>query len=207
METKPAISKPEKQQGMTIPQTTIALNSPAELAAFATSLKQFIVDRKLFTKIVDKNYVNVEGWQFAGAVLGIMPFLKTCEKLVDREGEVAYRAEVLLKNLTGDVIGSSMAVCSNKESKKRSFDEYAIASMAQTRAIGKAYRSSFGWLMKMAGYEATPAEEMDEKTIKVGGRELPTPDKVEAVPFKATPTKEPVASKIMEEVGGSNGRA
>ena len=44
---------------------------------------------------------------------------------------------------------------------KRSFDEYAICSMAQTRAVGKAYRLLIGWLMKSAGYEATPLEEMD----------------------------------------------
>jgi hypothetical protein len=33
--------------------------------------------------------------------------------------------------------------------------------MAQTRAIGKAYRNLLAWLMKAAGFEATPAEEMD----------------------------------------------
>jgi hypothetical protein len=33
--------------------------------------------------------------------------------------------------------------------------------MAQTRAEGKAYRMLLSWLMKAAGFEATPAEEMD----------------------------------------------
>jgi hypothetical protein len=33
--------------------------------------------------------------------------------------------------------------------------------MAQTRSIGKAYRNLLAWLMKSAGFEATPAEEMD----------------------------------------------
>ena len=54
------------------------------------------------------------------------------------------------------------ATCSNKEHTKRSFADYAICSMAQTRAVGKAYRLSLGWLMKAAGYEATPAEEMHD---------------------------------------------
>jgi hypothetical protein len=53
-----------------------------------------------------------------------------------------------------------MAICSNKEMSKKGFDEYAIASMAQTRAIGKAYRNKMAFIMKMAGYEATPAEEV-----------------------------------------------
>jgi hypothetical protein len=33
--------------------------------------------------------------------------------------------------------------------------------MAQTRAVGKAFRNQLAWLMKAAGFEATPAEEMD----------------------------------------------
>ena len=37
-----------------------------------------------------------------------------------------------------------------------------MMSMAQTRALGKAYRMALGWIMKMAGYEATPAEEMPD---------------------------------------------
>ena len=43
--------------------------------------------------------------------------------------------------------------------------------MAQTRAIGKAYRNLLGWVMKLAGYETTPSEEM----IKI--RETSEPQK------------------------------
>jgi hypothetical protein len=32
--------------------------------------------------------------------------------------------------------------------------------MAVTRATGKAYRLAFSWIMNLAGYEVTPAEEM-----------------------------------------------
>jgi hypothetical protein len=62
---------------------------------------------------------------------------------------------------TGLVVATGIALCSNGEKTKRYFDEYAILSMAQTRAIGKAYRNLLAWLMKAAGFEATPAEEMD----------------------------------------------
>jgi hypothetical protein len=63
---------------------------------------------------------------------------------------------------TGNVVGRGFATCSNKEHTKKSFADYAICSMAQTRAVGKAYRLALGWLMKAAGYEATPAEEMSD---------------------------------------------
>jgi len=32
--------------------------------------------------------------------------------------------------------------------------------MAQTRALGKAYRMALSWIVKMAGFEATYAEDM-----------------------------------------------
>jgi hypothetical protein len=58
-------------------------------------------------------------------------------------------------------VSVGIAICSNKEGSKKFFDEYAILSMAQTRAVGKAFRNQLAWLMKAAGFEATPAEEMD----------------------------------------------
>lgn len=39
-------------------------------------------------------------------------------------------------------------------------DEYAVNSMAQTRASAKALRNAFGWVAELAGYQSTPAEEM-----------------------------------------------
>ena len=52
--------------------------------------------------------------------------------------------------------------------------------MAQTRAIGKAYRNVIGWVMKLAGYEATPSEEM----AKMG--EVSTAPAREAAPEEPT---------------------
>lgn len=137
----------------------VSLNSPQSLANFASVLKKFIVERQLYTDIKGKDYVNVEGWEFAGASIGVYPIVKQVNNLSD-EKEIKYSAHVELVQLsTQKVIGAGVAICSNKERSKTTFDEYAIASMAQTRAIGKAYRNAFAWLMKMAGYEATPAEE------------------------------------------------
>jgi site-specific recombinase XerC len=53
--------------------------------------------------------------------------------------------------------------------------------MAQTRAIGKAYRNLLAWLMKAAGFEATPAEEMD------------------FAPKDETPTKKPKVVEVVAE--------
>jgi hypothetical protein len=76
--------------------------------------------------------------------------------------EIKYMAKCEVRNInTGQLVATGVAICSNFEHSKKRFDEYAILSMAQTRAIGKAYRNLLAWLMKAAGFEATPAEEMD----------------------------------------------
>lgn len=139
----------------------INLDNTSELVSFAQTLKQVIVEQKLYTNIQGKNYANVEAWQFTGGALKALPVVTELTDLSD-ETTIKYRAVVEIRRLdNAQVIASGFAICTNKERGKTNFDEYAIASMAQTRAIGKAYRTAFGWLMKLAGYETTPVEEMD----------------------------------------------
>ena len=136
------------------------LSSVGETIKMANVLKKHIIDNKLFVLIKEKNYVFVEGWQFAGGLLGIRP-LVVKEKDLSNDKEIKWKVTAeLIEFKTDKIVGRGVAICSNKEEKKKFFDEYAILSMAQTRAIGKAYRNLLGWVMKMAGYESTPAEEM-----------------------------------------------
>ena len=161
---------------------TIELDKPSAAYELSKCLKKVIVENNLFTNIKGKNYVNVEGWQLAGAFTGIYPRIKSVEQVMTDTDEIKYRAEVSLFNIKdGKTIGYGVAFCSNSEYSKRSFDEYAVASMAQTRAVSKAYRLTLGWLMKLAGYEATPADEMPAEP-----QPQPTPgetvdDKIKAI--------------------------
>lgn len=153
------------------------LIKPSEMATMANILKRHIVQHKLYTPIVGKNYVQVEGWQFAGSLMGLFPMVTEITNL-SKDSEMKWQATVEIRNIkTGEVVGRGFAICSNKENKKKTFDEYAILSMAQTRATGKAYRNLIGWVMKLAGYEGTPSEEM----VKAG----------EPVPVAKTPKSTP----------------
>jgi hypothetical protein len=130
-------------------------------------LAKLIKEKGLSSNIQGKQFVNVEGWQFAGASLGLMPIITETTDLTRRgtepgQLEIKYMAKCEVRNInTGQLVATGVALCSNFEHSKKRFDEYAILSMAQTRAIGKAYRNLLAWLMKAAGFEATPAEEMD----------------------------------------------
>lgn len=145
---------------LTISKEGYELSQPLQMVAMSTVLKKHIVDQKLYTAIVGKNYAHVEGWQFAGGLMGMFPRVVSVENL-SNGSEVKWKADVEIVRLKdGQILSRGFAICSTKETKKKSFDEYAVLSMAQTRAIGKAYRNVIGWVMKLAGYDGTPAEEM-----------------------------------------------
>ena len=142
--------------------SSLSLGSADDALTLAKELQKFVKANGLTTKIQGKDYPGVEAWQFAGTLLGLSPLLESIEDK-STEQEIKWNATVAVQNVrTGTIVGRGFATCSNKEYSKKSFADYAICSMAQTRAVGKAYRLSLGWLMKAAGYEATPAEEMSE---------------------------------------------
>lgn len=157
--------------------------APSQMTAMAKVLKAHIVSQGLSTVIIGKNYVQVEGWQFAGGLMGMAAKIIKVENLSSGT-EKKWRTDVEIVRLKDNVsIGFGTAICSNLEGKKKSFDEYAICSMSQTRAIGKAYRNMIGWVIKLAGYESTPSEEM----LKVDGQ--PAVKEQPKQPAKPQPTK------------------
>lgn len=139
--------------------------APQEMADMALVLKNHVVKQKLYSNIKGKNYAHVEGWQFAGGLMGLYPRVLQVENL-STDKEIKWKADVEIVRLKDDkVVGRGFALCSNQEQIKKTYDEYAIMSMAQTRAIGKAYRNMVGWVMKLAGYEGTPSEEMSKMGV------------------------------------------
>lgn len=142
----------------------------SDVKQVANELKKFVVEEKLYTNIQGKNFVHVEGWQFAGASMGlhaVVTDVTNSSDLISDTKVIKYTVKVDL--FKGDqLFGSGVGFCSNEEKSKKYFDEYAIIAMAQTRAISRAYRNSIGWIMKLAGYESTPLEEMEDVGSKAG---------------------------------------
>lgn len=138
----------------------------ARAKKLANELAGFAKQNNLQIEIAGKQYMQVEGWQFIGTQLGLTDVVQSIERIPSEDNEVKYRAEVTIINQHGTIISRGFAYASNKEKKKTSFEEYAVASMAQTRAIGKAYRNFLAWIVKMAGYESTPVEEIDRDKME-----------------------------------------
>lgn len=158
-----------------IKQTTYELDKPQQVIKMAVILRDYIIKNNLSVKIVGRDYVLVEGWQFGGGLMGLSPRIVKVEKLDNLKW--LAQAEII-NTKTDKVVGTGYALCSGSEKNKATFDEYAILSMAQTRSIGKAYRNLIGWVIKMAGFEATPAEEMKVAPQSDKQNEKLTKDKV-----------------------------
>lgn len=178
-----------------------------ETLHLAVDLAKFIKENNLYQNIQGKEYVNVEGWQYAGSRLGILPVVEHVIN-VSQDTEIKYQAKVNLLNLRNEqVVGAGFAICSNKEQGKKYYQEFAIASMAQTRAIGKAYRNLLAWIIRAAGYEPTPAEEMEyggNVQAEPAAASAPAKQALKAVPAEQEETPAPAiryaTAKQKEEI-------
>lgn len=147
----------------TVELGTLAASSPQALVSgasgMATALAEMIKSQNLSTVIQGKRYVQVEGWTTLAVMLGV-----TAREVETIEEDGIYIATVELVRMSDQAIISRASAECGDESPWNKRPKYARRSMAQTRATGKACRLAFSWIMKLAGYEATPAEEMPANT-------------------------------------------
>lgn len=115
----------------------------------------------------EAEYVTVEGWEVLGTFLGIVPVTTIIREITNDKGRiVGYIARATLYQNpiieNDEIVGGTVIARAEAQADRSGFqkDLFAIASMAQTRALGKAYRSGLAWVMKMAGFEGTFAEDM-----------------------------------------------
>lgn len=127
--------------------------------AIATALSAMVEQQGLYTVIQGKKYPQVEAWQTIGRMDNVVAREATAPT-VDAEG--AWTAEVELVRLSdGMVIGNGSAMCGSKGDRPwDSRPAHQRRSMAVTRATSRAFRQQYSWIMALAGYEPTPADEM-----------------------------------------------
>lgn len=155
--------------GATPPSPTLfRTDDPLEVIRRATdvanALKEVLRQQRLIARIGNREHVLAEGWTLLGSMLGVYAFVEWTHVVGDHEG---WEARAVAKTAAGVEVGAAEAQClrSEKEwgpspSKGKMRDDYALRSMAQTRAVSKALRAPLGFIVTMAGFDATPSEEM-----------------------------------------------
>lgn len=162
--------------------TLFQTDDPVEIVEKATrvadALSNVIRQKKLFKKIGDKEHVLVEGWTLLGSMLGVFP-ITVWTKPVGTRG---WEARVEARTKDGALVGAAESQCLRDERRWKSADDYAVRSMAATRATSKALRQPLGFVISLAGFSATPAEEMsieqaetNEPERRVEPKGLPLP--------------------------------
>lgn len=145
------------------PAGLFATDKPREVIAkaveVADALMEVVRKKGWAKKIQGREFLELPAWQTIGAMLSVTPF---CEWSRPIEG--GWEARVVVRKSDGAEIAAAEAQCTRSERTWSSRDDYAIRSMAQTRATSKALRSALGFIAAIAGFEDTPAAEMpDEK--------------------------------------------
>ena len=154
---------PELPMSMKVGVATNVANCLSDLIK-----SQGLVKKGLNKKDPEAEYVLVEGWEVLGTMLGIVPITEIVEPILNDKGKVrGYKARAYLYRNpvmeNGKIIGGTLIATTEASATIEGFqkDTASMMSMAQTRALGKCYRMALSWIMKMAGYEGTPAEEMN----------------------------------------------
>lgn len=154
------------------PNDALAINRAPEIV-----LAEAMKAAKALTEIIEKKdkklvfngktYLQFEDWQTLGRFYGVTAIVRSTKFVEYGEGDDKVKGfeavcEALLVS-TNQVISSAEAMCLNDEPNWSKKPLFQLKSMAQTRACAKALRNVLAWVVVLAGYAPTPAEEMDQE--------------------------------------------
>jgi len=186
-------------------------------AALARDVAKIVKDNGLSRRFgsAAKEHVFVEGWLTISRVNNEQPHAEVKATFKDPEnGETTIHARGWITNAKGEIVSEADGYCSTEEATWKGKPFYARASMAQTRAIGKAMRLRHAWVMVMAGFAPTPAEEMSDDFVEAKAtvkppqkqdrpvkvtkvqKEAPPAD-ADAVPHSVTDAQAPAAEPLV----------
>ncbi len=156
------------------PATLFGTSDPAEVLAAATAtaeaLTAILEERHLYAVMgTDKDgnerrHVQIEGWALLGSMTGVFASTVWTKEILDpKTGKVlGWEARAEAATLAGQTVGAAEAECRWAEQNWSDRDSFAIKSMAQTRAQSKSLAMPLRFIVVLAGFAGTPAEEMTD---------------------------------------------
>jgi len=148
----------EKQELVT--KAKITPNIIVQDAQIKADMLYNVVEKQhLYMQIRDKKYLTLEAWEILGKFCNLTAIVEWVNpvELWDSKG---FEARVEVKDSEGKVISIAESMCMNDEPNWKGKPIFQLKSMSQTRAMSKAYRMCLSFIVSLAGYAASPAEEM-----------------------------------------------
>lgn len=154
-EEKNEVQVLDKDQMLAKPADDVEFGNKA-----ASILKDIVEQANLIQKIQGNDYIKFEGWQTIAKFYNCTAGTEWTKPVMEGDKVAGWEARSYVKNEHGQIISSAESYCGRDEPQWKDKLNYAIRSMAQTRASAKALRQVFSWVVALAGYKPTPAEEM-----------------------------------------------
>lgn len=161
-------------------------NSPEatlmQAKAAASALATVVGAKKNPVRFKGEQYLEFEDWQTVARFYSLAAEVEW-SRYIEMGTVHGFEARAVVKNLvTGEQVSAAESMCMNDEdrwSQRPKYKEvngkrvqdgseavplFQLRSMAQTRACAKALRNVLSWVVVLAGYRGTPAEEMIDTT-------------------------------------------
>lgn len=198
----------------------------AEAQKAAAALKAVISAKPNKIMFNGEQYLEFEDWQTVGRFYGVTTKVVRTDFVTF--GQVkGFSAHAVALRPDGMEISAAEALCLDDEDKWRVRSKYEwqdgpngrvkvktgeepvplfqLKSMAQTRACAKAFRNVLAWVVVLAGYRPTPAEELTGAEDGAGpSKAAPAKDKASAPASDGTTTVKSVTVK--SGGGGETGK-
>lgn len=147
---------------------------PKEVMRYAQAAAREIVDvarsGKLLANVGGREYPLTECMTLIGRMTGHTVTVEWCRKVPAEWGiGDGWEARAVVIDQGGREVAAAESMCLRSERAWSKRDEFAVRSMAQTRASGKALRLALGYIVTLAGWEALPAEEITDEMRGRGG--------------------------------------
>ena len=157
-EQSKAIEKVESQAPAIQPRQVIAQGRE-----MAEALMEVVEQADLAVDMGKGNrHLRIEAWQTIAKFARATSRIEWVKPITYKEKIIGYEAKASILDSDGNVLASAEAMCAKDEPRWKNKPLYAIKSMAQTRAVAKASRLAFAWVVVLAGFNPTPLEEVED---------------------------------------------
>lgn len=153
----------EENRDITISRPPEVILTEAKKAASA--LADVVSKKKKPVIMNGEQYLEFEDWQTVGRFYGVTAKIISTN-YIDYGNAQGFEAKAVALRTDGMEISAAEAMCLNDENNWKSKPLFQLRSMAQTRACAKALRNVLAWVVVLAGYIPTPAEEIQEMVDK-----------------------------------------
>lgn len=174
IETTALVAMPTEMAQSRAPEVVLR-----EAQAAAAALTKVLAQKPKKVIVNDKQYLEFDDWQVLGRFYGVTAKVVDTNP-INLNGVQGFEARAVAL-YRGQEISAAESMCMNDEDRWSKRPMFQLRSMAQTRACAKVLRNVLSFVPVMAGYAATPAEEMD-------GEMAPAARRGGAAAAKAGPT-------------------